>query len=70
MFNNNKGNKMTDKIEVTNPFSGQSAMLTDTENKLYISIKLAEIEEEYDIMQKQLDKFSRLNPKAYMTLLD
>ena len=70
MFNNNKGNKMTDKIEVTNPFSGQSAMLTDTENKLYISIKLAEIEERYDIMQKQLDKFSRLNPKAYMTLLD
>ena len=70
MFNNNKRNKMTDKIEVTNPFSGQSAMLTDTENKLYISIKLAEIEERYDIMQKQLDKFSRLNPKAYMTLLD
>ena len=70
MFNNNKRNKMTDKIEVTNPYSGQSAMLTDTENKLYISIKLAEIEERYDIMQKQLDKFSRLNPKAYMTLLD
>jgi len=45
-------------------------MLTDTENKLYISIKLAEVEEEYDIMQKQLDKFSRLNAKAYMTLLD
>ena len=61
---------MTDKIEVTNPYSGQSAMLTDTENKLYISIKLAEIEERYDIMQKQLDKFSRLNAKAYMTLLD
>ena len=61
---------MTDKIEVTNPYSGQSAMLTDTENKLYISIKLAEIEERYDIMQKKLDKFSRLNPKAYMVLLD
>ena len=61
---------MTDKIEVTNPYSGQSAMLTDTENKLYLSIKLAEIEEEYDIMQKGLDKFSRLNAKAYMTLLD
>ena len=61
---------MTDKIEVTNPYSGESAMLTDTENKLYISIKLAEMEERYDIMQKQLDKFSRLNAKAYMTLLD
>ena len=45
-------------------------MLTEEENKLYLSIKLAEIEERYDIMQKQLDKFRRLNPKAYMTLLD
>ena len=65
-----KARNMTDKIEVTNPYSGESAMLTDTENKLYISIKLAEMEERYDIMQKQLDKFSRLNAKAYMTLLD
>jgi len=61
---------MSDKIEVTNPFSGQSEMLTEEENKLYLSIKLAEIEEKYDIMQKGLDKFSRLNAKAYMTLLD
>ena len=59
-----------DKIKITNPDSGQSTMLTDKENKLYISIKLDEIEERYDIMQKQLDKFSRLNPKAYMVLLD
>jgi len=65
-----KARIMTDKIKVTNPYSGQSAMLNDTENKLYLSIKLAEMEEEYDIMQKQLDKFSRLNAKAYMTLLD
>ena len=61
---------MTDKIKTTNPFSGQSEMLTEEENKLYLSIKLAELEERYDLMQKQLDKFSRLNPKAYMTLLD
>ena len=61
---------MSDKIEVRNPYSGQSAMLTEEENKLYLSIKLAEIEEKYDIMQKGLDKFSRLNAKAYMTLLD
>ena len=58
------------KIKVTNPFSGQSAMLTEEENKLYLSIKLAELEERYETMQKQLSKFSRLNPKAYMTLLD
>ena len=61
---------MTTKIKTTNPFSGQSAMLTEEENKLYLSIKLAELEERYEIMQKQLSKFSRLNPKAYMVLLD
>ena len=61
---------MADKIKVTNPYSGQSAMLTEEENKLYLSIKLAELEERYDTMQKQLDKFSRLNVPAYMTLLD
>ena len=31
------------KIEVHNPYSGQSAMLTEEENKLYLSIKLAEM---------------------------
>ena len=61
---------MTDKIQVTNPYSGESAMLTEEENKLYLSIKLAEIEEKYDIMQKKLDKFSRMNAPAFMTLLD
>ena len=61
---------MADKIEVHNPYSGQSAMLTEEENKLYLSIKLAELEEKYTIMQKGLDKFSRMNPQAYMVLLD
>ena len=61
---------MTDKIQVTNPYSGESAMLTEEENKLYLSIKLAEIEEKYDIMQKNLTKFRTLNASAYMTLLD
>jgi hypothetical protein len=57
-------------IKVTNPYSNQSALLTEEENKLYLSIKLAEVEERYDIMQKQLSKFSRMNVSAYMTLLD
>ena len=61
---------MSNKIQVTNPYSGQSAMLTEEENKLYLSIKLAEVEERYDIMQKQLSKFGRMNVSAYMTLLD
>ena len=55
---------------VTNPFSNQSALLNEYENTLYNAIKKAEVDEEYDSMQKMLDKFSRLNPKAFMTLLD
>ena len=70
LLNEDYKETMQPRIKVTNPFSGQSAMLTDEENKLYLSIKLAELEERYEIMQKQLSKFSRLNPKAYMTLLD
>ena len=63
---------MTNKkwIKRTNPYSGQSAYLTYTETKLHDKIKKDEIDEKYDSMQKGLDKFSRLNPKAYMTLLD
>ena len=32
--------------------------------------KQDEVDEKYEDMQKGLDKFSRLNVKAYMTLLD
>ena len=70
LLNEDYKEQMQPRIKVTNPFSGQSAMLTEEENKLYLSIKLAELEERYETMQKQLSKFSRLNPKAYMTLLD
>ena len=61
---------MIDKIKTTNPYSGQSELLTEEEHKLYTQVKQDEIDEKYDSMQKGLDKFSRLNPKAYMTLLD
>jgi len=54
----------------TNPFSGQSEMLTNEEAMVYDMVKQSEEMEEYNKMQKGLDKFSRLNPKAYMTLLD
>ena len=43
---------------------------TDEEHKLYIDIKQAEWDEHYDVMQKGLDKFSRMNAKAFMVLLD
>ena len=61
---------MTTQTHVINPYSGQSTMLTDEEYKLYIEIKDAEIKEDYKTMQKGLSKFSRLNAKAYMILLD
>jgi len=68
---------MAQLIKTTNPYSGQSAMLTEQEHKLYTDIKSDEILAEetgnhdyYDTMQKKLDKFSRLNVSAYMTLLD
>ena len=61
---------MTNQIKTTNPYSGESAMLTPEEHKLYIEIKTAEVDEDYTTMQKKLDKFSRLNVSAYMTLLD
>ena len=66
-----KGNiKLNTKIKATNPYSGQSAMLTPEEHKLYIEIKEHERDEEYSAMQKKLSKFSRLNAPAFMTLLD
>jgi hypothetical protein len=61
---------MATLTQVTNPYSGQSTMLTKEEHKLYIEIKQAEWDEEYNTMQKGLDKFSRMNAKAFMVLLD
>ena len=61
---------MDTMIKATNPYSNQSTMLTPEEHKLYIEIKDAEIKEDYDTVRKGLDKFSRMNADAYMTLLD
>ena len=62
---------MTDRnIQRTNPYSGESEMLTAEESKIYDKVKQDEKDENYEDMQKGLDKFSRLNAKAYMTLLD
>mgnify|MGYP003146552435 CR=1 FL=1 len=54
----------------TNPYSGQSSILTVEEAELYDKIKQDEIDENYSSMTKGISKFSRMNPKAYMTLLD
>ena len=60
----------TRNMKATNPYSGQSAMLSEEEFALYHLIKHAEETEQYDAMQKGLSKFSRMNAAAYMTLLD
>ena len=70
LLNEDYKETMTDKIKATNPYSGQSEMLTPEEHKLYIEIKEAERDEDYKTMQKGLSKFSRMNAKASMTLLD
>ena len=61
---------MTTMIKTTNPYSGQSELLTEEEHKVYTQVKQDEIDEKYSAMQKGLSKFSRLNPKAFMTLLE
>ena len=61
---------MIERIKATNPYSGESEMLTPEEHKLYIEIKQAEWDEDYDTVRKGLSKFSKLNAKTYMTLLD
>ena len=57
-------------IKTTNPYSGQSIDLTEDEHKVYMQVKQDEIDEKYDAMQKGLSKFSKMNSKAYMVLLD
>ena len=58
------------ELEITNPYSKESAKVNEYEFALYHLIKHAEKSEQYDAMQKGLDKFSRLNASAFMVLLD
>jgi hypothetical protein len=51
---------MTERVhKATNPYSGQSEMLTAEEYKLYTMIKQAEFDEDYKTMQKGLTQFSK-----------
>ena len=68
-----KNTKVDDKdraYKVTNPFSGQSELLNLKELELYYMIKADEEKGRFDQMQFGLRKFAKMNPKAYMTLLD
>ena len=56
--------------ERRNRFTGQREFLTKEEADIHDSVFFYEALEQWKDMQKALDKFSRLNPQAYMTLLD
>jgi len=56
--------------ERRNRFTGAREFLTVEEADLHDKVFYHEALEQWSDMQKCLDKFSRLNPKAYMTLLD
>ena len=63
---------MTDNKDYTrrNRFNGKTVELTKEEADLHDKVFYHEALEQWDAMLKCKDKFSRLNPKAYMTLLD
>ena len=57
-------------VEVRNPFSGETAVLTPEEVAVYDYIKGCELMGDYTGVRKGLDWFAKTNPEAYMTLLD
>ena len=64
------GKEPTKEVTLTNRFSGQSATVPAFAVAIYDTILGAEQTQNYDLMQKGLDWFSRNFTKQYMTLLD
>ena len=64
------GKEPTKEVTLTNRFSGESATVPAFAVAIYDTIKGAEHTQDYDLMQKGLDWFSRNFTKQYMTLLD
>jgi hypothetical protein len=60
----------TEPVEVQNPFSGESCMLTPEAVAVYDTIKGCEMMGDYKTLQKGLDWFRQYFPSEYMTLLD
>jgi len=70
---------MTDiKIKTTNPFSGESIMLTQQESDMYNGIMIAQVQADekdgddplWQVVRDGLTWFQKNNAKAYMVLLD
>jgi len=64
------GKEPTKEVTLTNRFSGESATVPAFAVAIYDTIIGAEQTQNYDLMQKGLDWFSRNFTKQYMTLLD
>ena len=57
-------------VEVTNPFSGESCMLTPEAVAVYDSIRGAEMIGNWTIVRQGIDWFIENFPSEYMILLD
>ena len=64
------GDEPTKEVTLTNPYSGESATVPAFAVAIYDTIIGAEHQQDYDLMQKGLDWFSRNFTKQYMILLD
>ena len=64
------GKEPTKEITISNRFSGESATVPAFAVAIYDTILGAEQTQNYDLMQKGLDWFSRNFTKQYMILLD
>ena len=64
------GNEPTKEVTLTNRFSGQTATVPAFAVAIYDTIKGAEHTQDYTLMQKGLNWFSRNFTKQYMILLD
>lgn len=60
----------SEPVEVTNPFSGESCMLTPEAVAVYDTIKGCELCGDYEMVRKGLNWFAENFPSEYMTLLD
>ena len=60
----------TEPVEVQNPFSGATIMLTPEEVAVYDYCRGSELTGNYKGVRKAVNWFIENNPTAYMTLLD
>ena len=64
------GNEPTKEVTLTNRFSGERATVPAFAVAIYDTIKGAEHTQDYTLMQKGLNWFSRNFTEQYMILLD